>query len=111
MSMTKADFLALLAPATAPVTLVNGQTVWVREIPAGDAEKIGPALNACTTERDRQCVAAMAYLSNEEGEQVLSADNPDDLAAVGRLGFANLRRILAAGDKINGYGTDAEKKT
>lgn len=99
---------ALLAPAVEPVTLLNGQTVYVREVPAGAAEDIGPRIDAATTAREKQHLIAALYLANEHGQPLCDPSVPEQLAVVAGLGFNNLRRILAAGDKLNALPTEGE---
>lgn len=98
---SREDLLALFAPATRPVTLLNGNTVHVREVPVADGELMNQRLAECTTEHERLVVMSGVYLSDQHGQPIFMANTPDDQAVLRRFGYANLGRILTAGNALN----------
>lgn len=104
--MTRDDLLALFAPATAPVTLLNGNTVWVREVPVEDGDVLSQRLATCTTEHQRLVVMSGVYLSDEHGQPLFMEWTEADQAVLRRFGYANLGRILTAGNQLNNLATE-----
>lgn len=105
---SREDLLALFAPATRPVTLLNGHTVHVREVSVEDGETMAQRLAGCTTEHQRLVVMAGVYLSDQHGQPVFMANTPDDQAVLKRFGYANLGRILTAGNALNSLTSELE---
>lgn len=105
---SREDLLALFAPATRPVTLLNGHTVYVREVSVEEGETMAQRLAGCTTEHQRLVVMAGVYLSDQHGQPIFMANTPDDQAVLKRFGYANLGRILTVGNALNSLTSELE---
>ena len=95
---------ALLRQLTAQVAAVDGLPgVYVRQLTVADVEASDPAaFDQAGSEQQRIARAACAYICTEHGDPVFSPANPDDVAAVARMGWTHIKKILKAGDALNG---------
>lgn len=94
----RAAFLSSLAPRVQAVDGLPG--VYVRELTVGDVQRNHAADAA--SEKQRLAMAGCAYLCDEHGGSIFDASNPEDVAAVAGLGWAKLKKVLKAGDELNG---------
>ena len=112
---SREDLLALFAPATRPVTLLNGHTVHVREVSVEDGETMAQRLAGCTTEHQRLVVMAGVYLSDQHGQPIFLGHTPDDQAVLknsfasnGECGLKHRDRLPRQRDHHNSFASNGE---